>query len=333
MSLRTLRGVEKAAILAVALPRDGACALLSRLSRPELERVLDAVQGLGEVPEEVARQVQDEFRQALEHRRHVRQGGFGPARRLARASLGETRSAPLLARIEASGAGVARVLARFRTGYVAERLAEEHPQTAALTLALLPPERASAILSALPEEFGLDVLQRVASLRRVPLSVLRELEDAIEAAFAPAEEVPRELVGLDIAARLLRRAGRGRGTTLLDALHERDPGLADRVRGRLLRFDDLRRLDRRDLQILLREIPIEDLVPALRLASGALRERVFENVSLRAAEHIREELELMGPVRRSEAEALQLRILDVARRLEDEGRIDLEPERSPDALV
>ncbi|CAG0990930.1 Flagellar motor switch protein FliG [Myxococcaceae bacterium] len=323
MEIQDLTGVEKAAVLALSLPEDAAKALLERLGDDEVARILDAVARLREVPGELRDQVLIEFRKALLAHRDSIVGGRSRAAILAARALGDARSAPLARRIGSDESRIDRRLSRFSAGFVARTLAGEHPQTLALIVAELPPERAAFVLGSLPESLAADVVLRIATLEDVPAEVLAELEDDVSSLFETGSGPPAAIGGVENAARALARVPRSAGNPILAEVDGRNPLLGEALRRRMFRFEELRRLDRRSFQLLLREISIEDLVMALSITGDAMREKVFENVSQRAAEQIRDELDLLGPASRSEAEAVQDRIVDVARRLDEEGRIDL----------
>lgn len=331
MEYERLTGTEKAAVLTLALPEEAARALLGRLGEDEVERILAAAAHLDEVPAPVLERVLAEFRESLSCRRHVVLGGRARAGALARSSLAEATGIALSQRIGRDDARIDRRLARFSPGFVARTLAPEHPQTTALVLSQLPPERAAFVIAALPPEVAADVVLRLASLDDVPRAVIAELEEAIAEIFDGGSGPPSPVGGVEVAARLMAKVPRSAAHAVLDGAEAANPILVEEIRRRMFRFDDLQRLDRRGFQLLLQEVPIEDLVLALKNASEAMCAKVFENVSMRAAEQVREEMDLLGVVRTSEIEAVQARILDTARRLEEEGRLDLGGEGTDDA--
>lgn len=326
-----MTGAEKAAVLALAMPPETAHELLARLGDAELERLLAAVARFDEVPGSVRERVLDEFHTCVGQHRDAMLGGRARAVALARDALDAERAARVSRCIGHDSARIDRLLAPLAPGFVARTLAGEHPQTIALVLSQLSDDRAAAVVAALNESLGADVMLRLASLDAVPGDVIAELEEGVAELF-DAGRGPSSLVGgRDAAARILSRVPRSAGNAILDGVDGRDPGIANEIRRRMLCFDDLRCLDRRGFQTLLREVSIEDLVLAIKGARAEMREKVFENVSSRAAEQIREEAELLGPVRRSEVERVQERIVEIARRLEEEGRIDLHEEEIVDA--
>lgn len=319
-----MTGVEKAAVLVLAVPPEAARELLTRLGDDELERVLAAVARFDEVPAEVRERVLAEFRESLGRRRQVLVGGRGRAVALAQGALDPARADRLARTLGRDETRIDRVLARFAPGFIARTLAGEQPQTIALCLSQLPAEQAAAVMAALPETLGSDVVIRLASLDAVPSEVIAELEAGVAELFDEGSGPLSPVGGKEAAARILNRVPRAASDAILDSVDGREPEVAREIRRRMLCFDDLKRLERRGFQLLLREIPIEDLVLALKAASEPMRERVFENVSARTAEQIREDTELLGRVRRTEVERVQARIVEVARRLEEQGRLELD---------
>lgn len=333
MDFDHMTGVDRAAVLALSLPSDQARALLSRLGDDELERVLAAVARLDEVPEPVQEKVLAEFRASNEQRGEVRVGGRARAVALAHGVLDSERAERVSRHLGRDETRIDRVLARFEAGFVARTLALEHPQTIALVLSQLPSTRGAQLIGKLPEALGADVVLRLANLDAVPSEVIAELEQGVGELFDRWTGPAARVGGMKAAAELLNKAPRLASTAILAGVDERNPVMATEIRRRMFCFEDLRFLDSKGFQALLREIAIEEIVVALRTASQELREKLFENVSARAAEQIREDLELLGPVRRSEVERVQAHILDLARGLQDVGRIELGAGEDADELV
>lgn len=328
-----MTGVEKAAVLALALPPEASRELFARLDDEEVERVLAAVARFRDVPAEVRARVLEEYRRVLDRHRDALAGGPSCAAALARAALEPERAARVSRSLARDERRIDRTLAPFANGFVARTLAVEHPQTIALALSQLPRDRAASVMAELPEDVGAEVVIRLADLDVVPGEVLAELEAGIAELFDAGCGPASSVGGEQVAARILNRVPRSASAAILARVEDHAPAVATEIRRRMLRFEDLQRLGRQDFQTLLREIPIEDLVLALRGGSDEMREKVFENVSHRAAEQIREETELLGPAKRSEVEAVRSRIVEAARRLEEDGRIDLHGEENGDALL
>jgi flagellar motor switch protein FliG len=251
-----MTGVEKAAVLALALPPEAGRALLSRLGDDELARVLGAVARFDEVPADVRAHVLQEFQEAAGRHRQVLLGGRARAAALAREALDSARAARMTRDLGRDESRVDRVLARFEPRFIARTLGAEHPQTIALALSQLPSERAAAVVAELPEALGTDVVMRLASLDAVPAEVIAELEVGVAELFDDGAGPAAPVGGKDLAARILNRIPRSAGNAILEGVDGRDPEIASEIRRRMLCFDDLRRLDRKGFQTLLREIPI-----------------------------------------------------------------------------
>jgi flagellar motor switch protein FliG len=220
----------------------------------------------------------------------------------------------------------ARVLANF--------LRAEHPQTIALVMAHLGEEKAAQVISHLPQGLQFEVINRIVNLETVPSDIVREVDEALEQELLSlGGEMQQILGGVQKVAEILNRCDRKTADTILQALEEADAELAERVRKLMFVFDDLVAVPDVGIREILKEVDNKDLVVALKTASEELKNKIFRNLSKRAAQILEEDLAVLGPVRLSEVEAAQQRILEVARRLEKEGRIVLAGGEGGDALV
>jgi flagellar motor switch protein FliG len=208
---------------------------------------------------------------------------------------------------------------------MAQVLAGEHPQVVAFVLAHLPPRQAAALLARLPEEAGPDIVHRIANLKSVPAELLSDVSAVLQrqvqglggAAQAPGLESAK------VAAEIMNNADEAIETRVFSYLDEKAPEAAETIRNLMLTFEDLARLENRDMQTLLKEIPREDLLPALKTASPAMRGKIFSNISKRAAEIIQDDLGQMGPIKLKDVEKAQANVVAVARRLADEQKITI----------
>lgn len=333
MDYERLSGTEKTAVLLLSLPAETARDYLSRLGDEEVERILSAVTRVEEVPLPVQERVLAEFQEALGRREQSIAGGREQALELAQSALDPARAQRILGRIGPEERGIEQTLRPFAACFVGETLAEEHPQVIALVLAQLPVERGAAVIAALPEDVRPEVVRRLADLDSVPAELVAELEQGVALLFGEPPGGALRVGGSDAAAKLLNRARRSEAQEILDRLEARAPEIAGEIRKRMLTFDDLAQLDKRGFQALLREVPVEDLVIALKTASEQMREKIFSNVSSRAAEQLREEGELVGAMKLSEVERVQQGIVEVARRLEADGKLTIEVGGGDDVLV
>jgi flagellar motor switch protein FliG len=204
---------------------------------------------------------------------------------------------------------------------VAELIKGEHPQIIATILVHLDRNQASEILAELSEQLRNDVLLRIATLEGIQPSALRELNKVLTDLLSGSENIKNSVGGIRTAAEIINFMGSAAETSVLDNLREFDAELAQKVMDEMFVFENLMDIDDRGIQVLLREVQSDSLVIALKGAAWELREKIFKNMSSRASEMLREDLEAMGPVRVSEVEAQQKQILQIVRRLADEGQL------------
>jgi flagellar motor switch protein FliG len=208
------------------------------------------------------------------------------------------------------------------TNTLSNFLVTEHPQTIALALCLLEPAQAAEVLSRLPEAMRADVAVRMASTGRIPSNAIEELEESLKQLEAGKSRGTR-VGGVKAVAEMLNQADRNTEQSIFEKMEEENAELAESIRQFMFIFEDLVSVDDRGIQAIMKEVSTEDLVLALKTASEALREKIFSNMSQRAVQILKEEMEVKGPVRVSEVETAQQNIVKVARRLEEEGKIVL----------
>ncbi len=319
-----LNGVEKAAILMMALQPSRVQALMERMDDQEVERILASVSRFEVIPASTLEKVLLEFQEAIGKHEISIQGGREQAMALISGSIDEERASRLMEKLGRDEKRIDWTLRDYSPEFIAQQLETEHPQSIALILAQLPSERGAAVVSHLSDDVRAEVMLRVANLESVSSQVIHELEDEIALMFQRQAGAPTPLGGTEVAAKLLNGVPKADGQLILDKMDTRDPEIAADIRKQMLTFNDLESIDKRGFQALLREIPTEDLVIALKTASDEMKEKVFSNVSSRAADQIREESDLLPPMRLSEIEQVQRQIVDVARRLEEEGAVTID---------
>ena len=245
------------------------------------------------------------------------------ARSVLHKALGEDKSADIISRIlEGSDTSGIEGLKWIDSPSVAELIKGEHPQIIATILVHLDRDQASGILGHLPEQLRNDVLLRIATLEGIQPSALRELNDVLTDLLSGSENINKSPVGgIRTAAEIINFMGSADETSVLDNLREFDPELAQKIMDQMIVFENLLDIDDRGIQLVLREVQSDTLAIALKGAAEELREKIFRNMSNRASELLREDLEAMGPVRISAVEAQQKQILQIVRRLSDDGSI------------
>ena len=320
-----LTGPQKAATLLLQLGKDRAARVLSQLEETEIEELTAEIMHLERIDPEIAGEVLDEFWEATSSGPSFG-GGMGLAQRLLEASLGTERAAGMLERLQTTLAGQPfEFLQQADARQVVSLLNGEHPQTVALVLAHLRPEHASAILAGLPPAEQADVAHRIALMERASPDVVAVVADSLQRK-ASAVLAPRELAavgGVQPLVEIINRADPSTEKSILEGLAARDEALAEEVRSRMFVFADIVLLEDRAMQLVLRGVEVPALALALKGSGPEVRETVLRNLSERARENLREEIELLGPVRMSQVEDARAGIVQVIRRLEESGQITI----------
>jgi len=318
-------GLVDAAILLMALGEDAAAEVFKHLSPKEVQRLGETMSRTRTTSRERMQSVLERFQKDAGDLRTLVADTDEYIRAVLRRALGDDKAGLLIERILQGGdvSGI-ESLKWMDPQSVAELIRNEHPQIIASILVHLERDQASAVLMHLAERLRHDVMLRIATLDGIQPNALRELNDVLTKVLAGGEKLKRKkLGGTKAAAEILNFFGGSNETVVLDAIREHDADLAQRIADQMFTFDDLNRLDDRAIQLLLREVANDSLIVALKGADTELRERMFRNMSQRAAETLRDDLESKGPVRLSEVEAEQKEILKTVRRLADEGQIAL----------
>ena len=327
-------GVEKSAMLLLTLGDDQAAEVLKHLSPKEVQKISHAMAALKGIPRERIEAVLDELEQETS-----RGAGLSADEAMIKSmltkALGDDRAANLISRV-LHGNDTAGIegLKWMDPGTVADMIRNEHPQIIATILVHLEYDQAGDILKLFTERLRNDVLLRIATLDGVQPQALFDLNEALTRSLSGSQTTKKTAIGgVRHAAEILNFVGHAHETTIIDNVREYDPDLAQRILDEMFVFDNLLEVDDRGIQLLLREVQSDSLIIALKGAPPELREKVFKNMSQRAAEMLREDLEAKGPVRLSEVETEQKEILKIARRLADEGQIQLGGTGGEDAYV
>lgn len=318
-----LSGTEKAAILMMGLPPARVREMMARLEDTEAERILVCISRFEVIPATVLERVMLDFQEAIGKHEISVQGGREQAFSIISKAIDPARAERLKEKLGRDEKRIDWSLREYSPEFIASQLVLEHPQTFALILAQFPSERGAAVVANLDDEARPEVMLRVGNLQTVASDVIYELEDEISMMFSRQIGAPTPVGGTDVAAKLLNGVSKTEGAEILEKMDSRDPEIVADIRKKMLTFNDLESIDKRGFQALLREIPTEDLVVALKTASDVMKEKVYSNVSSRAADQIKEESELLPPMRLSEIETIQRQIVDVARRLEEEGVLSI----------
>ncbi len=320
-----LSGPQKAAVFLLTMGEEFTAEVYKYLSEEEIKRIGVEMARIDYIPSEAVRRVLEEAN--IESKELLADLTVSPDEFLQESLIkayGE-RGKEIYEEIRQElGPKVFEKLRRLDPRTIANFLRNEHPQTIAIILVHLDPDKAGQVLSVLPEKLRSEVIFRIAELDKVDPEIIQEISTALEEELqAVGGTFSRKLGGVERAAEILSHVGRDLEEEILSQVEEENPSLAEEVRKYLFTFEDLLKVDDNAIQAILKEISTEDLKLALKTASEELREKFFSNMSERAAQLLKEDLEIMGPVRVADVEAAQQNIIKVAKRLEQEGKIVL----------
>ncbi|HEX5804548.1 MAG TPA: flagellar motor switch protein FliG [Azospira sp.] len=318
-------GIEKAAILLVSLGEERAADVLKHLGPREVQKIGHAMAALRTVPRSRVETVLDDFNKTAIESAAVHTDTDAYIRSVLTKALGDDKASNLISRILQGGdtAGI-EGLKWMDAPTVADLIKNEHPQIIATILVHLEHDHSSEILNQFTERLRNDVILRIATLEGIQPAALKELNDVMLRILSGSSNLKKAAMGgIRPVAEILNYMGTANETSVIDAIREYDPDLAQKILDEMFVFENLLDLEDRSIQLLLREIQSDSLILAMKGASPELREKIFKNMSQRAAEMLREDLEARGPVRVSEVEAEQKEILKIVRRLADEGQIVL----------
>ena len=325
MAQATLTGLERVAILLICLGEEAAAQIFADLNDEEVALVSKTMASITHIPQQQKEEVLNKFHEDQQNSVGLFVKGEDFTKRALSATPGDNRGDQLLDQFVASMETKSlETISKMNPSMVAGILEQEHPQTIALVLSTQTVEHASEILSFFPEEVQTDVVYRIAKIEKVSPEVINRIEDALhrEIGLVSGKE-QKQVGGIEAVVSLLQSMKNSQDADIIENIEEHDPEMAEEIRKRMFTFEDLIDLDGRSLQMILREINKDSLTLALKTASEQMREKIFSNMSQRAADMIRDDLEAMGPVRLSEVEMMQQPIVKVAMQLEEEGKLVL----------
>lgn len=315
--------MQKAAVMLLALDQDVAAQIFRSMPRDKVEDISREIANITEIKPETRHAVITEFYNLVLARQYADVGGLSYARALIQKTLPPDEARKVIATLETQiYEQPFAFLQKTEKENLLMFLQEEHPQTIALVLSHVPPVTASEILVALDKERQLEVVQRVATMDQTSPEVIKEVERGLENRLAGlATERFERVGGVQAVAEILNLAGRGTEKAIMESLEEQDPELVESIRRLMFVFEDILRVNDKGIQSVLKEIDNAELGLSLRTASDELKEKIYKNMSERAAQLIKEEMEFMGPVRVSDVENAQQKVVDIVRRLEDAGEL------------
>ena len=318
-------GAERVAIFMMSLGEECAAELLRHMGPKEVQKIGGAMASLDRITRSDIDAVLKEFSELIQDQTALGIGADDYVRNVLRTALGEEKAAGLIDRIliGRNSKGL-EALKWLDPRAIAEMIRHEHPQIVAIVLSHLDPDQSAETLSHLPERMQSDLILRIATLDGVQPAALQELDEILESQLSGKNTAKSSMIGgVQTAANILNFIEGSRESSIMEGVRQVDEDLGERIQELMFVFANLVDVDDRGIQTLLREVTTESLVLALKGAEDELRDKIFKNMSKRAAEMLREDLETKGPVRVSDVEAAQKEILAVARRLADSGEIML----------
>lgn len=335
VKLKEIPGSKKAAIFLISLDSETVAEIFKHLNASEIERLSMEIAELDSVHSRTIKAVNEEFYKLVRAREYVAKGGLDFARAVLEKAFGQDEAKNLVEKIKASSQIQGfNSLKRAESSQLVNFLIKEHPQTIALILSHLPPEQTADVLAEFPDDLRADVAYRIATLGKISPQLLRDIEEVVDSlAEAVISEDMSKTGGTKALAEILNKANKITERSILEKMEEIDPEMASQVKALMFVFDDIVMIDDRGIQKILKQVDKKDLALALKAADENIKEKIFKNMSERAAQLLKEDLEFMGPVRLKDVEDAQRRIVEVIKQLEDEGEIYVSGRGKEDEII
>ena len=323
MAKENISGVEKAAILLIALGPDKSANVFKHLKEDEIEQLTLEIANTRSVSPAIKDSILDEFYEVCLAQQYIAEGGITYAKDLLEKALGAERAKDVIGKLTASlQVRPFEFVRKTDASQLLNFIQDEHPQTIALILSYLSSGQASAIISALAPEKQTDVAKRIAQMDRTSPDVIKEVEKVLEQKLASLVNQDYTIVGgVDSIVEILNTVDRGTEKHIMESLEIEDPELADEIRKKMFVFEDILSLDDRSVQRVLREVDNNELAVALKGSNEEVQNLIFNNLSKRLATMIKEDMDFMGPVRLKDVEEAQQKIVNIIRKLEDSAEI------------
>ena len=323
MADEQLSGVQKAAVLLIALGPEKSASIFKFLKEDEIEELTLEIANTRSVSPQTKEDVINEFYQVCLAQQYIAEGGITYAKELLDKALGEEKAREVITKLTASlQVRPFEFVRKTEPSQILNFIQDEHPQTIAMILSYISSNQAATIVSALPPEMQADVTRRIATMDRTSPDVIKEVESVLERKLASLVNQDYTIVGgVDSVVNILNTVDRGTEKHIMEVLEIEDPELADEIRKKMFVFEDILLLDDRAIQRVLRDVENSDLEVALKGSNEEVKAIILKNLSKRLAAMIQEDIEFMGPVRMKDVEEAQQKIVGVIRRLEDSGEI------------
>ena len=322
-SYSEMDGIQKAAILLITLGPEKAAVVFKHLKEDEIEQLTLEIANTRSVTPAQKEQVLNEFYEVCLAQQYIAEGGIGYAKDLLQKALGESKAQEVLGKLTASlQVRPFEFIRKTEASQILKFIQDEHPQTIALILSYLSPQQAAGIISSLTPDKQTDVAKRIAMMDRTSPDVIKEVENILEQKLASLVSQDYTIVGgVDSVVEVLNTVDRGTEKHIMENLEIEEPELADEIRKKMFVFEDILMLDDRSIQRVLREVENSELAVALKNANEEVQNVIFNNMSTRLVDMIKEDMEYMGPVRLKDVEEAQQKIVNIIRKLEDSAEI------------
>ncbi len=323
MGTEEYNGIQKAAILLIALGPEKSASIFKHLKEDEIEELTLEIANTRSVSPQTKESVLNEFYQVCLAQQYIAEGGIGYAKELLDKALGSDKAQEVITKLTASlQVRPFEFVRKTDPSQVLNFIQDEHPQTIAMILSYLSPAQSAMILGALTPEKQADVAKRIAKMDRTSPDVIKEVERVLERKLSSLINQDYTIVGgVDAIVGILNTVDRGTEKHIMESLEIEEPELADEIRKKMFVFEDILLLDDRAIQRVLRDVDNNDLAVALKGANEEVQNVIFKNLSKRLAAMIREDMEFMGPVRMKDVEEAQQKIVGIIRKLEDSAEI------------
>ena len=323
MGTEEYTGIQKAAILLIALGPEKSASIFKHLKEDEIEELTLEIANTRSVSPQTKESVLNEFYQVCLAQQYIAEGGIGYAKELLDKALGSDKAQEVITKLTASlQVRPFEFVRKTDPSQVLNFIQDEHPQTIAMILSYLSPAQSAMILGALTPEKQADVAKRIAKMDRTSPDVIKEVERVLERKLSSLINQDYTIVGgVDAIVGILNTVDRGTEKHIMESLEIEEPELADEIRKKMFVFEDILLLDDRAIQRVLRDVDNNDLAVALKGANEEVQNVIFKNLSKRLAAMIREDMEFMGPVRMKDVEEAQQKIVGIIRKLEDSAEI------------
>ncbi|CBK74817.1 flagellar motor switch protein FliG [Butyrivibrio fibrisolvens 16/4] len=323
MATEDMNGVQKAAVLLIALGPEKSSQIFKHLKEEEIEELTLEIANTRSISPALKEEVIEEFYQVCLAQQYIAEGGIGYAKELLEKALGDDRAQDVITKLTASlQVRPFEFIRKTEPSQVLNFIQEEHPQTIAMILSYLSAGQASLIIGALPPEKQADVAKRIALMDRTSPEVIKEVERVLERKLSSLINQDYSIAGgVDAVVNILNTVDRGTEKRIMESLEIEEPELAEEIRKKMFVFEDILLLDDRAIQRVLRDVDNSDLGVALKGANDEVQAAIFKNLSSRLASMIKEDMEFMGPVRMKDVEEAQQKIVGIIRKLEDSAEI------------